>query len=129
MHSHTKIHFNQYVTQTLLNAHIVLYVMVTLVLFPAMAILSCIGHPTPELPTAEERFGPGWDILATAELDECPETCDSARCWNIMSACHGAECPEYPYATCVVNYCNGCNHYFVHNNGSRVIGCGTCADL
>ena len=80
-----------------------------------------------------DRFGDGWDQLEENQgpNGECPEVCKEFQCFNMMSACENQKCPGYPNATCIVNYCTGCNHYFVDDAGDRIVGvagCGTCAD-
>ena len=64
--------------------------------------------------------------------DECPDVCPHRRklCYLPRTPCQASlGCPSHPNATCVDDYCNGCNHYYVNENGTRISGCGSCADL
>ena len=62
--------------------------------------------------------------------EKCPELCPHTEwCFDLIAPCASAICPGHFFAICKPNYCHGCNSYFVDGEGSRIEGCGTCADL
>ncbi|CAF4055856.1 unnamed protein product, partial [Rotaria sp. Silwood2] len=48
----------------------------------------------------------------------CPPGQKLVQCFR--DPCQGATCPAYPDATCVSNYCGGCNAEWFRCNGQQV---------
>ena len=52
---------------------------------------------------------------------ECVD-CDFVAC--LVNPCEVIECPAFPNAECVPNFCTGCDADFFVNG--RLVDCGTC---
>ena len=67
----------------------------------------------------------GINVTTRCQADACPDGTFVALC--LADPCVGKTCPEYLEATCVPNYCGGCNHMFVDAGGRDVTGeCTRC---
>ena len=57
-------------------------------------------------------------------LSVCPPDKPLANCF--VDPCMSAECPAHPDATCMADYCGGCNARFFDANSNEVTdSCGT----
>ena len=57
-------------------------------------------------------------ISPTDIMAECPDGSEPVNCF--VAPCDVSSCPAYPDATCIDNYCGGCNAEYFDEYGERV---------